>query len=425
VRLDLPWGKGSVPLEVPARVACELVRPLEKDPPREAEAPGLLLKALESGRHGQHFSEFLSSAGGPVLCVVNDGTRPTPTRTVLEAVGDALAAADAHYLVATGSHRPPDQADLELIFGPELLPRLRERIHLHDSRDAGSLVPVGVTTRGTPVRLNRRVVESRSLLLVNSVEPHYFAGYTGGRKSLFPGVAGFEGIEANHRLALDPAATTLALAGNPVHEDALEAVHLLEQTPPRRTVFSIQVVLDRHQNPASVHAGDLGATFAAAVSDADAEFVVDVAQPADIVVAVAAYPMDYDLYQSQKALSAGVMALKPGGILILVSRCRHGIGEQAFYRLLATSKTPAAALEAIGQSFVLGYHKAARFAQIAEWGEMWAVTGLKDEEAEAAFMRPFPSAQAALDAALLQKGEGARLLVLTDGGVTVPRVRAH
>ena len=134
--------------------------------------------------------------------------------------------------------------------------------------------------------------------------------------------------------------------------------------------------------------------------------MVDVAEPADVVVAVAAYPMDYDLYQSQKALSAGVLALKNGGILILVSRCRHGIGDEAFFRLLSASPTPEAALEAIHAGFVLGYHKAAHLARIAEWGEMWAVTDIPGDRLQAAFIRPFPSVQTALDSALATERSG-------------------
>ena len=125
-------------------------------------------------------------------------------------------------------------------------------------------------------------------------------------------------------------------------------------------------------------------------------------EAADIVVTVAAYPMDYDLYQSQKALSAGVLALKKGGILILLSRCRHGIGDEAFFRLLSASPTPAAALETIHGGFVLGYHKAAHLARIAEWGEMWAVADIPDDQLQAAFIRPFSSVQTALDSGQAQ-----------------------
>jgi lactate racemase len=421
----IPWGTGSVPLAVPQEVRVSLVQPREADQAVSgADQPGLVRSALESGAYGSRFSEFLASGdGSPIVCVVNDATRPTPTRLVLETLEPLFDGSDVRFLVATGSHRAPDEPDLELIFGPGVLTRHREHVVSHDSRDDAALASAGVTRRGTAVRFNRMALDARRLLLVNSVEPHYFAGYTGGRKSLFPGVAAFSSIEANHKLALENGAEVLGLQGNPVHEDALEALDLYEKTMPGRTMFSIQMVLDRHQALASVFAGDLAPTFAAAVARADRHFVVDVPEPADIVITAAAYPMDYDLYQSQKALSNGVMAMKRGGIIILVSRCRHGVGEDAFFRLLADSETPSLALECIARGFKLGYHKAAHVARIAEWGQMWAVTELPDDEATAAFMRPFPDLQGALDAALAVKGPQASVLILTDGSVTVPRVR--
>ena len=409
-------------MEVPPEVSCTTVRP------RAAAAGGaggveMVRCALESDRFGPTFHEFLSSVQGALLCVVNDGTRPTPTHLALQAMEPLLAETDVSFLVATGSHGPPNQVDLLQIFGPHFLAQHRSRLHCHDSRDLDSLTPLGVTARGTPVSMARAVVQAPRLLLINSVEPHYFAGYTGGRKSLFPGVAAFESIQANHRLALEAGAATLALDGNPVHEDALEALTLLEKASPAQRIYSVQLVLDRHQKLASVHAGDLESTFAAAVADADNQFVVDVPEPADVVVTVAAYPMDYDLYQSQKALSAGVLALKKGGIIILVSRCRHGIGDEAFFRLLSASPTPAAALETIHRDFVLGYHKAAHLARIAEWGDMWAVTDIPGDALQAAFIRPFSSVQTALESALELKGPSASVMVLTDASMTVPRVR--
>ena len=133
--------------------------------------------------------------------------------------------------------------------------------------------------------------------------------------------------------------------------------------------------------------------------------------------------MDYDLYQSQKAMENGSLALAEGGILILVSKCRHGIGDETFFNLLAAAPTPQAVLASIAGRYVLGYHKAARLAHIAMHGEMWGVTGLPMEDVEAAFIRPFADVQAAIDAALHRKGPDARVLFLLDGSVTVPRVR--
>ena len=315
----------------------------------------------------------------------------------------------------------PGEAELEQIFGRSMRERFLDRIFSHDARDNTELVHLGETSRGTPVWVNRRLAEATDVVLINSVEPHYFAGYTGGRKSIFPGVAGFETIQANHKLALDPAADNLALAGNPVHEDMMDMMALLSE----KHMYSIQMVLDHQHRIHMAFAGDLDTSWRAAVEHADGHYVVELSQRYDVVVAAAPYPMDYDLYQSQKALENGSLALKDGGILILVSKCRHGIGDETFFQLMARATTPQEVLESIAGDYVLGYHKAARLALIALRGEMWGVTGLPDEDLEAAFIRPFSSVQKAVDSALARKGPNARVLFLMDASITVPRVNGE
>ena len=338
---------------------------------------------------------------------------------MLEIIQDMLEGRDIGFMVATGAHRPPGEDELVQIFGTDLRGRYLDRIAAHDARDRDLLVLLGETPRGTPIWINRAVAQAKNLVLLNSVEPHYFAGYTGGRKSIFPGVAGYETIERNHRLALDPAANILALDDNPVHLDMLDCLSALDD----KRIYSIQMVLDRQHRIHAAAAGDLETSFAEAVHHADGHYVVDVTEKADIVVAAAPYPMDYDLYQSQKAMENGSLALAEGGILILVSKCRHGIGDETFFNLLAAAPTPQAVLASIAGRYVLGYHKAARLAHIAMHGEMWGVTGLPMEDVEAAFIRPFADVQAAIDAALHRKGPNAKVLFLLDGSVTVPRVR--
>jgi nickel-dependent lactate racemase len=234
-------------------------------------------------------------------------------------------------------------------------------------------------------------------------------------------VAGYATIEGNHRLALDPAADNLALEGNPVHEDLAEMVTCLSG----KRVYSIQVVLDHEHRIHSAHVGDLEESWRAAVRQADEHYVVDLPTRYDIVVAAAPYPMDYDLYQSQKALENGALALREGGVLILVSKCRHGIGAETFFRLMASAATPEEVLGNVSDGYVLGYHKAARLAHIAQRGEMWGVPGLPDEDLAAAFIRPFSNVQHAVDAALARKGPKAQVLFLMDASITVPRVAAR
>jgi nickel-dependent lactate racemase len=418
VYIDVPWDAGTVALKIDGG---RLAGVIESKTLKVRDEAAMLRSLLAGSNGAPRLRDFLDDATGPVVVIVNDATRPTPSGRVIEIMAGDLEGREVEFLVATGSHKAPGEHELEQIFGRTVRERYLERIHSHDARNDAELVHIGGTSRGTPVWVNRRVAEAHDLLLINSVEPHYFAGYTGGRKSLFPGVAGYATIEENHKLALDPAADNLALEGNPVHEDLAEMVGLLSD----KSMYSIQIVLDHQHRIHSAHVGDLENSWRSAVDHADGHYVVDLPARYDVVVAAAPYPMDYDLYQSQKALENGSLALKDGGVLILVSKCRHGIGAETFFRLMAAAATPDEVLASIEGNYILGYHKAARLAHIANRGEMWGVTELPDEDLEAAFIRPFANVQQAVDAALARKGPKAQVLFLMDASITVPRVVAR
>ena len=293
---------------------------------------------------------------------------------------------------------------------------MQDRIFSHDSKN-DKCINLGESKNGTVMEVNEMAVNADRLVIITSVEPHYFAGYTGGRKSFLPGVASYRTIEQNHKLAMKREAQALVLDGNPVHEDMMDALNVVKG----KQIFAIQIVLDRHQQIYKVEAGDLHASFAAAVEHANEVFSVKIKEKADIVVSVAPYPMDVDLYQSQKALDNGKWALKEGGIIIMVSKCREGVGHPTFLQQLSLSSDPNEVLENLAKEYKLGYHKAAKMAEIAVWANMWAVTELDHELLQKANIRPFYTIQEAIDAALTLKKD-AQILVSMDGSITVPRV---
>jgi nickel-dependent lactate racemase len=212
-------------------------------------------------------------------------------------------------------------------------------------------------------------------------------------------------------------AQSLVLEGNPVHEDMMDALEVIKG----KKIFSIQMVLDRHQNVYRTAAGDLNMAFAQAVKWAEEVFIVPIPEKADMVISVAPYPMDVDLYQSQKALDNGKWALKEGGKILMVSKCREGIGHATFLNQLSSSKDPKQVLENIKAEYKLGYHKAAKMAEIAVWADIWAVTDLDPEIISSANITPFPSVADAVKKGLSENPD-ARIIILTDGSVTIPRV---
>ncbi len=412
MRIDVPYGKDDlITVEVDDGRVAGLVSPNDVPIGDEVE---ILHQAMAAPLGAPPFREFVRG-GGEVLFVVNDATRPTPTARVLDIIAGDLEGVPVRFIVATGIHRAPTEDEYRQIFGDHY-DTYRDRIHAHDAR-RDEMVVLGTSKNGTEMEVNRIGAEAERIVLIGSVEPHYFAGYTGGRKSFLPGIASYKTIEQNHKLALSSAAKALALEGNPVHEDMIDAL-----TSVKMEVFSIQTVLDKHHRIYAATAGHIHESFHAAIDKANEVFAAKIPRREAVVVSVVKYPQDIDLYQAQKGIDNGKLALAEGGVLILVAKCRTGIGEESFADLLASASSPQDALDRIAQKYVVGYHKAAKMAEIGLWAETWGVTDLPSDRLESMFIRPFTSLQEALDTALEAQGPDAKVLVLTDGGMTVPLV---
>jgi nickel-dependent lactate racemase len=412
MKIEVPYGVDEIlEAEIPDINLVGIVEPNEVE---FKDGFDEIRDSLDNPIDSPELAEFLKGSENPVF-ILNDGTRPTPSSRVLDVLSTRINMSFPKYLIATGAHRAPTEDEYLFIFG-RFYDMLRGRVHAHDSRKDRT-VYLGDSKNGTEMWINEIAVDADRLIIITSVEPHYFAGYTGGRKSILPGVASFDTIEQNHKLAMREEAQSLSLRGNPVNEDMVDALKVLEG----KEIFAIQIVLDRHHNIYKVASGNLSSSFKKAVTWAKEVFSVDVGEKVDAVISVAPYPMDVDLYQSQKAMDNAKWALKEGGKLILVSKCRDGIGHDTFYKQLSMSEDPSVILENLKKEYQLGFHKAAKLAEVALWADLWAITDLDPGTLSKANIRPFDSLQAAVDA-VLQWKEDAKILVLMNGSVTVPRV---
>ncbi len=371
--------------------------------------------AINAPINSKSFKEFLRDAK-KVLVIVNDATRPTPTKKILEFIFDDLIKTNSNFIIATGAHRGPSQEEYLQIFG-SFYEQIKEQIIVHDARADEDMVYLGDSSNGTQMYVNKAGVEADKIIIISSVEPHYFAGYTGGRKSFLPGIAGYKTIEQNHKLALVPEAKSLTLDKNPVHEDMIDAIKTVKQE-----IFSIMTVLDKNHKVYATCCGHINDSFHAAIDQANEVFAAPIKEKADIVVSIVKFPQDIDLYQAQKGIDNAKFALKKEGIIILVAKCRCGIGGKAFADLLGSSDTPKAALETIEKGYILGYHKAAKMAEIGLWAQMWAVTDVEPDIISKLFIKPFSNLQTAIDQAIKEKGKDANILFLMDGGLIVPQI---
>ncbi|MDR3199913.1 MAG: nickel-dependent lactate racemase [Spirochaetales bacterium] len=425
MKIDLPYLDRTFPLEFPDENLMALAEPNEFI---SAGDSGFLLQEALShaigsdGKPGPGLREFLQG-GSRILVILNDATRPTPTEAMLKVLLRDIEEAGLKddmltFIIATGGHRAPTEAEYKQILGC-FCERLRKRCVYHDSRKSEDMVDLGKTRNGTPILLNKILFEADRIIATGSVEPHYHAGFTGGRKAFLPGTAAYITIQTNHTRALSPKARALALEGNPVHEDMMDALALI-----KAPVFALMSVLDKKQGVAAATAGDIGTSFYAAVEIARKIFCVSVPAKADIVVSVAKFPMDIDLYQSQKAIDNGAVALKDGGTLILVSACREGVGDETYAKLLMQSSSPQDAIKRIEAGYKLGYHKAAKMAEVSARATVRAVTQIPPEQLAGMFIKSAASPQEALNEALDEaRSRGIKtpkIIILPDGCITIP-----
>lgn len=360
----------------------------------------------------QNFEDLKSFLAGrrKILVVINDHTR-APLASALKEL--PLSGKEVVTIIATGTHRAPSSEEMMTLLGGEV-PPYGGKVAVHDCRNTSTLKPLGQTSRGTELFLNYQLFEAEGIIAIGSVEPHYFAGFTGGRKFLLPALAGFRSVEMNHALALDERAQALALEGNPVHEDLMEALEMFGRND---DVFSVQLVLNREHQPAFASSGHIINSFMSAVDRARQAYAPIVTAKANIVVAVAKPPVDLDLYQAHKAIENAKLALDDGGVLILVSKCPDGIGNDAFYNLL-TSPDKIRKLKTKGYEF--GLHKALKITQLLSRAKIFAVTDLPSNSLERISISPFRDVQSAFDEATRLKGKESKVLIVDDAGVTVP-----
>ena len=412
MKITVPYGESVQSAEIPDERLAGVLEPADVEQRSES---AVLDEALASPTNGETLDRFLEGASS-ILIVVNDATRPTPTARMLAHLAPVLRDIEVTIAVATGTHRAPTEEELRSIIG-DPPPVEIARVHIHDARDAAAHVRLAETSSGTPVVVDRVVLDAERVLVLSSVEPHYFAGYTGGRKSILPGLAAFEMVEANHAHAMSVDARPLRLKGNPVHEDMIEAADMILD----RRYYGIMTVLDREGQVHAAAAGDLHGSLHAVVPAAQAVYAPSVKRRERIVVAAVAPPLDINLYQAQKALEHGLLALEDGGTLVLVSPCREGLGDDTFARVLRAARTPEEAAESLPATYRFGDHKVARIAKAVSRFDVVAVTDIAPDVIASLFMLPAASLQSALDEALLKHPDG-RVLVVPRAAETVPRL---
>mgnify|MGYP003118502730 CR=1 FL=1 len=356
---ELAYGRGFISVKLPDTARTTVIRKAElaKLPDNQVA----IRNALENPVDAAPLSELAKNRKSACILIC-DITRPVPNKLFLRPMIETMLAAgipqsEISVLVATGLHRPNLDEELEELVGdPWVLENVR--VENHYARNEDDLIDLGVTpTRGVPVKLNKRLVEADLRIATGLVEPHFMAGWSGGRKVVAPGVAGHETIRTFHsaRFMEDPLAVQCNLAGNPLHEEQLEIVRKLGET------YALNTVLDEDRDLVHVTFGEIIASHLAAVSYISEATRVDVGRKySTVVTSSAGYPLDKTYYQTVKGMVTPMDILKPGGTLIIASECSEGFGSEEF-------RDAQARLADLGSERFLATLKAKTLADIDEW----------------------------------------------------------
>ncbi|ACU73777.1 conserved hypothetical protein [Catenulispora acidiphila DSM 44928] len=419
MRIRLAYGESGLDIEVDPAVTT-VVEPVHHEV--AADQAAVLRAALRDPVAGPPLRERVRP-GQTVAISACDGTRPQPRHLMIPAILAELDGVvrldDIVILVATGTHRGNSDAELRRMFGGEVVDSVR--IVNHDARDRRRLAWMGTFGAGVPVWLNREWTEADVRITTGFVEPHFFAGFSGGPKLVAPGLAALETVLVLHDASRigDPRATWGVIHGNPVHDDVRAIAEATGVT------FAFDVVLNRGQEVVAAFGGDLLPMHAAATALARRIAMREVGAPFDVVVTTnSGFPLDQNLYQAVKGMSAAYQVLKPGGVIVCAAECRDGFPDHGSYReVLASAASPRALLEAISArtETVPDQWQVQIQARIQAASRVVMHTShLSDADLAAAHLEQTADISATVAEALAAAGPAARLCVLPEGPQTIP-----
>ncbi len=419
MRVRLAYGQTGLDIDVDPRLTT-VVEPVHH--PAAADPRAVLRAALRQPVAGLPLRGRVRP-GQTVAISACDGTRPQPRHLMIPAILEELDGItrldDIVILVATGTHRGNDLGELRQMFGDAVVDSVR--IVNHDARDSGQLTFAGTHGNGVPVWLNRTWLEADVRITTGFVEPHFFAGFSGGPKLVAPGLAGLETVLVLHDAARigDQRATWGITQGNPVHDDVRAIAAATGVT------FALDVILNRDKEIVAAFGGDLLAMHATACTAARQAAMRPVPAPFDVAVTTnSGFPLDQNLYQAVKGISAAREITRPGGTIVCAAECRDGFPDHGSYRqVLASAPSPQALLASIRSraQTVPDQWQVQIQAQIqAAHRVVMHTSYLSDADLATAHLEQTADISATVADALAAAGPGARLCVLPEGPQTIP-----
>jgi nickel-dependent lactate racemase len=411
---SFPYGRSFLIASIPtANIACVL---------ETCQLPGLeneyeaVAAALRSPIESAPLIDRVKP-GEKVVVLATDNTRACPDDRLLPPILAELekkvAREDITIIIALGLHPPLDRPALIKKVGKEIVENYNVINH-----DVNDCIYIGTTTRGTPVDINRRVIEADFRISTGFIEPHFFAGFSGGRKSIAPGVFGIRSAYKNHGYAMieHPKARTGILKGNPIHED------MVEQARMAKLDFIVNVLLNRQGRITHVVAGDAVRAHEAGCEIEKGVCATRVNQRVDIAVTTnSGAPLDLDFYQSCKGIDTAAQVTRDGGIIILASLCNEGIGPEAYLELHSSVSSPKEVIRKVKRLEPVGVQWENQIlARIQLKNDIYLVSGLEDSLVRKMMVEPVASIEAGLEKAFGIMGRDATVAVIPEGPLVFP-----
>ncbi len=417
VKVFLPYGREGLSLDIHEERLEDILVSKAHEYIREDAETAIVEKALARPIASPPLQD-LAKGKGKVVVISSDHTRPVPSHItmplLLEEIRKGNPESDITILVATGYHRATTRDELRQKYGEKIADN--EHIVIHNAFDEYSMVRVGVLPSGGDLILNRLALEADLLVAEGFIEPHFFAGFSGGRKSVLPGIASKETILANHCAAFigHEKARTGILSGNPIHQDMLYAAEA------SKLAFILNVVIDANKKVIKAFAGHYEKAH-----KRGCEFVMQLAKvkarPADIVITTnGGYPLDQNIYQSVKSMTAAEATCNEGGVIIVVSECSDGHGGDAFYNTFARAQSIQDVMDEIlkrpASETIPDQWESQILARILLKHHVIMVTSASREMVENMHMKWAPTVEAAVEmAGQLLNNKNSKITVIPDG----------
>lgn len=422
-KIKVPYHKHMLEIQVEDKNLAGILESKAAEYSTTLSQQEIVENALDNPIGSEKLEELVKGKNNMVI-ITSDHTRPVPSKItmpiLLRRIRQANPGIDIKILIATGFHRATTKEELINKFGEEIVQN--EKIIVHDSTDESSLVKIGTLPSGGELIINKLAVETELLIAEGFIEAHFFAGFSGGRKSILPGIASATTVMANHcgEFIASPYARTGILENNPIHKDMLYA------SEHAKLAFILNVVIDSEKKVINAFAGHRERAH-----ESGCKFVLDLSKvdkvDADIAVSTnGGYPLDQNIYQAVKGMTAAEATCNEGGVIIMIAACNDGHGGQSFYDNLSNAKTPRELLNRIAQ---IPRNETApdqwEFQILARMLDKYTIILVTDmcnpQMIENMHMEHAYTFEEALKRAYALKGNGARVAVIPDGVSVIVR----